>query len=715
MMRAGVSGMVLGGLLMLAASQAASSQELLLHFPLDGTPAAAGSAAGDSRLYLFDGGPAPTAVPGRIGNALHFSGKAAIAMPFKLDPVTYPQVTITAWVRLDASPYGGTIFSAGNGNVPKLMVNVDRNNITGGRGSLIAKSGMPRDEWVFVAGVVDVRAARLENVQGEAAITAEGVNVGNLYPPSSYRNPDDPSLPAMPYVFVGSHGFGQWRASGMAIDDVRVYASALTPGQVAAIREAGGATTAVADSAGAGTCGGGAACATGTYCAVDGNCYPDSQLPVGYSPSTDGPGLAGRWQYFSSTPGGLMSSGSSVFMEMEFTGPDSQMTGTIRTAVSSSMGGMEGSEAMSNVVRSGNTLTFKTASIACFSGQISVDGSQITTRSIDPTLDMVFTRLSADGSAPSSSGSPNFYQAPLTEESLAHVQEIRDENAAPMITYASEEEALAAQERREQEAAELPTDDAETPMQAGSIDAVMDLQKIVIRQQNENRGDEYYLVLYQLRGRRGTGDRIYTFDYQRQVWPIAAGDNWAVRGSEFTIPQGAGRLSYTSVEPFEVYGFVAVLMEANNNTQAERQAAFGFGEFQNESGVTEVVGSAFDRAIPRDGQRPDYGDTTCSNVFRVADQNAHGLSQHFNFVGMPEEGLAKAIRDAIRVPLQRSNPDRYDGAIWGFFMNSLGGSTCGDPFYRDREAYRVGIFLPPGAAPVGMSTESTTIYVKHSR
>lgn len=343
MMHASVSGVVLGGLLMLAVPRAASSQELLLHFPLDGTPAVAGSAAGDSRLYLFDGGPAPTTVPGRIGNALHFSGKAAIAMPFKLDPVTYPQVTITAWVRLDASPYGGTIFSAGNGNVPKLMVNVNRNNITAARGSLIAKSGMPRDEWVFVAGVVDVRAARLENVQGEAAITAEGVNVGNLYPPSSYRNPDDPSLPAMPYVFVGSHGFGQWRASGMAIDDVRVYASALTPGQVAAIREAGGATIAVADSAGAGTCSGGTACATGTYCAVDGSCYPNSQLPVGYLPP-------------------------------------------------------------------------------------------------------------ADGSAPA--GGPAFHQAPLTEESLAHAEEIRDENAAPVITYASEEEALAAEERRQREAAE---------------------------------------------------------------------------------------------------------------------------------------------------------------------------------------------------------------------------------------------------------------------
>lgn len=218
----------------------AAGQDLLLHFPLDGTPAVAGSAAGDSRLYLFDGGPAPTTVPGRIGSALHFTGKAAIAMPFKLDAVTYPQVTVTAWVRLDPDSTGDrTVFSAGNGNVPKLMVNGDRNNITAARGSLLAVTRMPKGEWVFVAGVVDVGAARLENVQGEATLTSEGINVGNLYPPSSYRNPDDPSLPAVPYVFVGSHGFGQWRAKGMAIDDVRVYAGALTGAQVAAVREPG--------------------------------------------------------------------------------------------------------------------------------------------------------------------------------------------------------------------------------------------------------------------------------------------------------------------------------------------------------------------------------------------------------------------------------------------------------------------------------------------
>ena len=119
-MRASANGAILCGLLALAVPPAATAQQLLFHFPLDGSPAVTGSAAGDSRLYLFDGGPAPTTVPGKFGSALHFSGNAAIAMPFKLDAVAYPNVTVTAWVKVDADSTGDrTVFSAGNGNVPR--------------------------------------------------------------------------------------------------------------------------------------------------------------------------------------------------------------------------------------------------------------------------------------------------------------------------------------------------------------------------------------------------------------------------------------------------------------------------------------------------------------------------------------------------------------------------------------------------------------------
>lgn len=282
--------LLIGTLLGLVLSLPAAAQELLLHFPLDGSPAVQGGAAGDSRLYVLDAGPAPATVPGKFGNALYFSGNAAIAMPFALDHAVYPQVTVTAWVKVDAQSTGErTVFSAGNGNVPKLSVYGDRANFVSARGSQMFDAAMPRDEWVFVAGVIDVAGARIATHQGDAHRVKEGVNVGNLYGPSGYRNPEDPSVPFGPYVFIGSHGFGQWRANKMAIDDVRVYATALTPEQVAAIRDAGAAAQAVADSGDTGSCQGSADCAAGTYCAVDGACYPDSQLPVGYTPPSGTP------------------------------------------------------------------------------------------------------------------------------------------------------------------------------------------------------------------------------------------------------------------------------------------------------------------------------------------------------------------------------------------------------------------------------------------
>jgi hypothetical protein len=267
----------------LALSGPAVAQELLFHFPLDGSAAVQGSAAGDARLYVLDDGPPPATVPGKFGNALYFSGNAAIAMPFALDHAVYPQVTVTAWVKVDAQSTGErTVFSAGNGNVPKLSVYGDRANFVSARAAQMFDAAMPRDEWVFVAGVIDVTGARIATHQGDGHRVQDNINIGNLYGPSGYRNPEDPSVPFGPYVFIGSHGFGQWRADKMAIDDVRVYTSALTAEQVAAIRDTGAASQAVATSGNTGACQSSVDCAAGTYCAVDGACYPDSQLPVGY-------------------------------------------------------------------------------------------------------------------------------------------------------------------------------------------------------------------------------------------------------------------------------------------------------------------------------------------------------------------------------------------------------------------------------------------------
>lgn len=232
-------GLVIG----LVAASSVGAQQLLLHFPLDGSAQAYGAAAGAAKVYVAAGGAPPAVVPGKHGQALRFDGTASIAMPFSLDVDAYPAVTVTAWVKVDPGSTGErTVFSAGNGNVPRLSIYGDRANFVAARNSLGFSSGMPRDEWVFMAGVVDVASARLSVHQGDGRQDRAGINTANLYPPSNYRNPDDPSLPATRYVFVGSHGFKQWPARQMAIDDVRVYAGALTPDQVNIIRDGAGAS-----------------------------------------------------------------------------------------------------------------------------------------------------------------------------------------------------------------------------------------------------------------------------------------------------------------------------------------------------------------------------------------------------------------------------------------------------------------------------------------
>lgn len=216
------------------------AQQVLLHFPLDGSPQASGPGAGDAKVYVAAGGSPPTTVPGKFGQALRFDGSATIAMPLSLDVAAFPNVTVTAWVKVESGSTGQrTVFSAGNGNVPKLFVYGDRAQFVAARGALMFGGGMPRDEWVFVAGVIELGKARLEVHQGDGRQVQDGIVTANLYPPSSYRNPDDPTLPVTRYVFIGSHGFKQWPARQMAIDDVRVYSRALSDDEIRSLRSGG--------------------------------------------------------------------------------------------------------------------------------------------------------------------------------------------------------------------------------------------------------------------------------------------------------------------------------------------------------------------------------------------------------------------------------------------------------------------------------------------
>ena len=225
-----------------ALSHVAFAQELLIHLPLDGQLQNTGAAGGQAVLHVKAGESAPTSVTGKFGNALHFTGGAALALPFNLSPEDFPQITITAWVKLDPGYKGEhVVVSSGNGNGPRLTVLSGKALVTAARSTAMFAQTMPKDEWVFVAGVADIADAQARVYQGAGQLVKESINTANLYAPTAYKDPDNPDAERTPYLFVGSHGFSQWPAKDMSIDDVRVYAGALTEEQIDDLRNASAA------------------------------------------------------------------------------------------------------------------------------------------------------------------------------------------------------------------------------------------------------------------------------------------------------------------------------------------------------------------------------------------------------------------------------------------------------------------------------------------
>lgn len=76
----------------------AKAQDLLVHLPLDGSVRNAGS-GGAAEVV----GPNPTTGQGHFGSAMKFDGRSVIAVPDDLSSAHHPRVTMTAWVKADAS------------------------------------------------------------------------------------------------------------------------------------------------------------------------------------------------------------------------------------------------------------------------------------------------------------------------------------------------------------------------------------------------------------------------------------------------------------------------------------------------------------------------------------------------------------------------------------------------------------------------------------
>jgi len=626
--------------------------ECSAHFPFDGSLTdIVGSRNG--QLITAEGGAGTREfVDGHNGRALQLGRGTAMRAFIDLHPQNCPQLTIAAWVRVDTTDESTRLLvSTGQVRSPGLRITTGSDLRLNGSPYGLWETDVFRNQggWTFIAGVYDFE-------QGTYTLHWRGRSSGPQELGDSYLEPDEA-------IWVGALNDDlKHPANGVAIDELQVFPRALDAGQLAELRQTSRKPPRIADATSddrstapadggnswqGSICSSHDECGSGEYCGQDDRCHPDQHAPK--------------------APGPEFGTGGAMGGDLA-TGPGKPDVAT---------GGASGGDIAS---QAGSGSDFSTGGAS--GGDV---GSGV-------TLESMRERDSL---------SPGMRDA---------ISERVEENQPPELAYESEEAAEEAQRERERRAEEAAARNAweNEQLPAPTIDAVIDLQTLDVVTYFERDGDEYYLVRYPLRGRLGTGDRIYTFDYAEQVWPIVAGENWAKPDKEFSIPQGAGRFVFENLAPFEVYGFVAVLMNANRSQEEALTNAFGFGEFENEAGVTEVISSAFARAVPRDIATPDYSDTSCANVQSIYEDVTQGLSTHFGDYRRAGRGLREAIRVALVEPLSHNNRDQFFGAMWAFAMNFPGGERG----WACMTSYNDMLF-PPGRSPMMFDFDYVKIFGEH--
>jgi hypothetical protein len=214
-------GALLAGLLL---SNNALAQQCDAWFPFDGDLTDASGNGYDGSMIGSEGSEAtPRFVEGRSGSALALDGTAAMRAFIDLHYDGCPQVTISAWIRVDASSRGSRhILSTGNGSGPglrisgsTLILNGTANGLTQ-RNAITAGSG-----WNFVAGVYDYTNSEYTLYWRNRSVSATLSE--HLRPPREA-------------FWVGAHSDNLANGpTDVVIDDLRITGSALGAEEVAAL------------------------------------------------------------------------------------------------------------------------------------------------------------------------------------------------------------------------------------------------------------------------------------------------------------------------------------------------------------------------------------------------------------------------------------------------------------------------------------------------
>lgn len=209
----------LASLLAAGTAQAQSSCDAWYRF--DGDLADASGNGYEGTMFGRDGAAAePGFGAGISGQALHLDGAAALRAYLDLHYDSCPQVTLTAWVRIDSKNPEETAYVLSTG-VPGIGLYYSGRSVvlTGSGNGLSHREGLRDDRaWFFVAGVYDFDAGTYR-----------------LYFRNRIREGSLPSKPKEPegVIYIGTRGDSLANtARDLYLDEVRIFGRALSDEQV---------------------------------------------------------------------------------------------------------------------------------------------------------------------------------------------------------------------------------------------------------------------------------------------------------------------------------------------------------------------------------------------------------------------------------------------------------------------------------------------------
>ena len=257
------------------------------YFRFDGDLSDSGSNGFSGQMVAVKGAPAtPEFVEGKFGKALKLDGSAAMRAFIDLSYDLCPQVTYTAWIKVEPLP-----------NQMILGVSHALHSMISGTGMSLRVRGddlwaynsiFPNAGWMFIAGTWNADTGKVTLHWRNRVIDGQMGTSDRETPPAIWLGAlnDDLHFPA----------------KQMVIDEFRVISRSLGHEQIMALQDsASSGTSTVAHVAEAvplatpvAAGGAGAACAApgdcpaGSYCAVDGSCHPDSHRPMAAVPAGTG-------------------------------------------------------------------------------------------------------------------------------------------------------------------------------------------------------------------------------------------------------------------------------------------------------------------------------------------------------------------------------------------------------------------------------------------